>query len=1017
MQRLFYIIKNVMAKQKKAKTISRGAVHRAAALFAALCFVLVFLSPGTHLCALSFGVLYTLGLVGYWVILPLAFCFSLYILFRKKGFHLPIRIYVGSILILLGAIALVADLGGQGNEKLSTFASYHESLVALYGAKGFSSVLNLNVGGGALGYVIAGPLCEYVGRFLPILVGALVVAVGLFICFFPLIKRFFLFLRSRAAVRKAKRIQEEEDRRNGIASYELGEKGEPDLPSIAPESEQEEPIPFVPEPTPAPDPTSAPEPEPLPEAPAPLFSNTANEPEEEQKPFIPRPKFVPAGDIPLPSRKTLRPEPEPEPEPEPAPAPAPMPANVYVERPLTHVGLQEAFFIPSGFAAAPASTSTPMQADALPSATEPIAPIPAQQAEEEDDEEDDSFLRQITPDLPAHGVPKNTDSLYPEEPTFVPPMMEPEENNPEPELEPEVVSIEPEPEPEPAPQQSAPFVAPPVAPQQPVQSVVPPAPAPEPEPEPQPAGDGVNQPLAKPRPAYTFPSFDLLATYPDDGNQAAMEQECLERTEIINRALANYGIGARVVNHIIGPSVTRYDIETDPNVSASAIGHRITDIQRLLGGVAGRFSEMIVGSTASGLEIANTSTRIVSFKETIMAMPTGPKYNLQIPFGMSIEGKVVSADLSAFPHMLVAGTTGSGKSIFMHGIIMSLIMRNRPEDLKLVMVDPKRVEMGKYKDLPHLLCPIVKEPSHAKVCMDKLCTEMDRRYGLFEAAGVSGIREFNEDYCASSGKEKLPFIVVFIDEYADLVDQAKDIQGLVLRIAQKARAAGIHLVIATQRPDVKVITGTIKANLPVRVALSVANSTDSTTILGQGGAEDLAGHGDMLIDCTLVQKKSFVRAQGCFVKNSEIKDVCDFIRGQQKVVYNPDFLDLEDHSSEDGAAEFAMGEMPDVQLMPQQQVDMRKAAGEEKYQLIKAAVMAREFTSISQIQRDYGVGFPRAGKIFSRLQQEGIVASNTDAPTSSRGCRVLIHEMPSDDEGNPGSLSQSDVTPGGDPNL
>jgi S-DNA-T family DNA segregation ATPase FtsK/SpoIIIE len=309
--------------------------------------------------------------------------------------------------------------------------------------------------------------------------------------------------------------------------------------------------------------------------------------------------------------------------------------------------------------------------------------------------------------------------------------------------------------------------------------------------------------------------------------------------------------------------------------------------------------------------------------------------------------------------------------------------------------------MGKYKDLPHLLCPIIKEPSQAKVCFQKLIDEMERRYTLFELSGVSNIRQFNSEYAPEAGFAKLPFIVVVVDEYADLVDTCKDIGDGVVRLAQKARAAGIHLVIATQRPSVQVITGVIKANLPVRVALSVSSATDSMTILGQGGAEDLAGHGDMLVDCSLVARNGFTRCQGCFVDNKEIKAVVDDIKAQETVVYDPNFLDLVDHDAEMKAAAAAAPAIDKAEL---------KAKGDDDlYETIKTDIMNQEYTSISRIQRSYGVGFPRAGKIFARLQAEEVVAMQPDTASSSKGCRVLKHENPAPSE-NAGSSDQSSLS-------
>jgi S-DNA-T family DNA segregation ATPase FtsK/SpoIIIE len=379
---------------------------------------------------------------------------------------------------------------------------------------------------------------------------------------------------------------------------------------------------------------------------------------------------------------------------------------------------------------------------------------------------------------------------------------------------------------------------------------------------------------------------------------------------------------------------------------------------------------------------------------------------MQVPFGKMINGKYLAGDLTSFPHMLVAGSTGSGKSVFMHGVIMSLIMRNRPEDLKLVLIDPKRVEMGCYRDIPHLLCPIIKDPSQAKVCLDKLIIEMERRYSLFEWSGVRDIRQFNASFAPSHKLSPLPFIVVVVDEYADLVDTCKNVSDSVVRLAQKARAAGIHLIISTQRPSVDVITGVIKGNLSCRVALRVNSYVDSNTILGCGGAEGLSGYGDMLVDCQTAFQGGFSRAQGAIVDTEEIDKVCTFIKSQVPTVYDPNFLDLVDHEAEAEEEEAA------AESMTPTHADIKAEDDEEFYQQLKAEIMTRQYTSISRIQREHGLGFPRAGRLFNRLVKEGVVAAEPNPPGSSKGCQVLIHADSNTGE-VPGSTDAS-LKPGED---
>lgn len=498
--------------------------------------------------------------------------------------------------------------------------------------------------------------------------------------------------------------------------------------------------------------------------------------------------------------------------------------------------------------------------------------------------------------------------------------------------------------------------------------------------------DNLGMPHKKPLKPYKLPSVDLLKDYEPTPEAEQEKLNCERRKELINEVFNSFHVGAYVEDYTIGPSVTRYNIRTEDGVSVGSLAKYVNDISVRLKGVGVRFETIVRGRNTSGLEIPNDQTTTVSLKQMIKALPQKPGTGLYVPFGVNIDNAPIFANLADFPHLLTAGGTGSGKSVFLTGLIMSLIMRNRPEDVKLVLIDPKRVEMAKYQDLPHLLCPIVKEPAEAKVCLDKLIQEMETRYKAFETAGVKDIGEWNSEFVEDSDYAKLPYIVVFIDEYADLSDCCKNVGDSVVRLAQKARAAGIHLVIATQRPSVSVITGTIKANILVRVALSMSSAIDSQTILGSGGAEELIGHGDMLVDCGQVSRMGFTRCQGCFCNSHEINAVCDFIRSQMEPEYSATFLDLVDH-------EAAMQTAQD-QIIPLTKSEAAARSLDSFYDEVKASVMTMEYTSISRIQRQFGVGFPRAGKLISRLQKEGIVANAPDVAGSSKGFRVLVHSDP-----------------------
>ncbi len=479
------------------------------------------------------------------------------------------------------------------------------------------------------------------------------------------------------------------------------------------------------------------------------------------------------------------------------------------------------------------------------------------------------------------------------------------------------------------------------------------------------------------------PSTDLLMTYENDDANELNTQVAVNRVEAINNILANFKVGAHCIGYKIGPSVTRYNIEYEPNVSMKSVEKLVDDISMRLGGVRARFTPIVKNESFSGLEAPNAKITTVSFKEVVEALPNAKKHPLAVGFGKDLSGNVVSADFNKFPHILVAGTTGSGKSIFIHSIIASLIMRASPELLKIVLVDPKMVEMSKYKDMPHLLCPIITEPDKAKVMLTKLVDEMNHRYEIFADNGmVSEIDQYNE-WAEENHKELMPFIIVVLDEYADLVDRCKDIGLPVVSIAQKARAAGIHLLISTQRPSTNIITGVIKGNLPTHVALRTASYTDSMTIIGEGGAEQLLGKGDMLVESPVVSTEEKVRLQGCFVQNKEIIRVVSYLKEHYETSYDPNFLDLVDHSKEAGKQLVASGEV-------KKEAD---EAEEMKYQSVKDWVLTQKFVSMSKIQRECMVGFNRAGKFFKRLQMEGIVSTEVDGNT--KGCAVI--GAPSDD--------------------
>lgn len=490
---------------------------------------------------------------------------------------------------------------------------------------------------------------------------------------------------------------------------------------------------------------------------------------------------------------------------------------------------------------------------------------------------------------------------------------------------------------------------------------------------------GEKKPVQKKAGPYVYPSLDLLNVYENTHVDEENDRVSQERQEAMNHIFEDLGIGATISGYKVGPAVTRFDVLTNRDVSVSNVMKYINDISIRLGGVRTRFQKVVRGKVTSGLEVPNAKSVTVSLKECLAPYVGDPKKKYFVPFGKDITGDVIGMNVGDYPHLLVAGATGSGKSVFMHCLIMSLLMKTTPDELKVLLIDPKRVEMAKYKEEPHLICPIVSDYAESKVAMNRLVQEMERRYQLFEDAGVSKISQYNEE-AEEMGKETLPLIVVIIDEYADLVENCKDIASPVVKIAAKSRACGIHMVISTQRPSVNVITGVIKANLPTRVALRVASSVDSQTILGEGGAEKLLGYGDMLVDSPEFADDEFLRLQCPFVDNKEIRRVVEFLKEHYETHYDPKFLDLVDRSAAGPA--FPGG---------------RSQERDERYEEVKQFVMNLQEVSVSEIMRRMGLGFPKAARIMDQLEDAGVV-SKMQGSSSKR--KVLIHNQQEATEGD-----------------
>ena len=446
--------------------------------------------------------------------------------------------------------------------------------------------------------------------------------------------------------------------------------------------------------------------------------------------------------------------------------------------------------------------------------------------------------------------------------------------------------------------------------------------------------------------------IELLADRSSEKDDQKNIEVCDARLEKINEILNDLKIGAKIVSYQIGPSVTRYDLQTERGVSINGFEKYISDISIRLGGLEARFVPLIQGKTTSGIEIANANRSLVNFKDVFTHLPQKKPGQFYIPFGKNISGDYIHADLAEFPHMLVCGTTGSGKSIFMHSVILSLIMRSSIEELRLIMIDPKKVEFTKYRDSPHLLCPVISEPTEASATLLRLADEMEERFDLFQEYDVSNIKQYNE-YARENNLEPMYYIVLVVDEFADLIETCKTISQPIQRLGAKARAAGIHMIIATQRPSTDIITGSIKANLAIRVALMTSSVTDSVVALGEGGAEKLLGNGDMLVSCPLISKQEKVRVQGCFVDNNEIIRAVRFIKEKYPLDYNPKFLNLLEKTRLN-TEDFGV-------IHPSNNED-------ERYEEIKRYIMEnKENCSISMIQREFSFGYTRSMKIFKIL--------------------------------------------------
>lgn len=466
-----------------------------------------------------------------------------------------------------------------------------------------------------------------------------------------------------------------------------------------------------------------------------------------------------------------------------------------------------------------------------------------------------------------------------------------------------------------------------------------------------------NKEIIQNKKPYLLPPFSLLKTMATEDTKYENQRVAQNRLEKINATFNQYKIGAQVISYTIGPSVTRFNVKMNEGVRVNTLSSITNEISIALNGNKTVRLEMVVeGRDTSSIEVGNEKPSGVSFKECFEQIKdrTSDRDKLLIPLGKDIEGKVVTTSMDELPHLLVAGTTGSGKSVFINTIIATFIMRNTPDELKLMLIDPKKVEFSRYANLPHLLCPIVTDAKEGKEALKRLVQEMESRYEMLSYRGVSKISEYNE-LAEIQNYPKMPNIVLVCDEFSDFMSEyGKEIEQSVKRLAQKARACGIYLIICTQRPSVSVITGDIKAVIPSRVGLLVPQYIDSKTILDDGGAESLLGNGDML--CRIPRHNSLVRVQGAFISGVEIAQICQYIKNQREPAYDPNFLDL----------------LPKPIITFNGTTERRKEI-DELHEQVKAHVIRTRIASTSNLQSNFGIGYARADHILNCLEDEGVV--------------------------------------------
>lgn len=450
---------------------------------------------------------------------------------------------------------------------------------------------------------------------------------------------------------------------------------------------------------------------------------------------------------------------------------------------------------------------------------------------------------------------------------------------------------------------------------------------------------------------YILPSLDLLNA-PERNTQHVEKRMLSSNARKLEETLLSFGVKAKVNEVHLGPAVTKYEVQPDTGVKVSRIVNLTDDLALALAARDIRIEAPIPGKSAVGIEIPNQEVAMVTVREVLETGMKKDNHPLAVALGRDISGEPVLAALNKMPHLLVAGATGSGKSVCINGIITSILMKAKPHEVKLMMIDPKMVELNVYNGIPHLLAPVVTEPKRAAQALKKVVAEMERRYDLFSHTGTRNMEGYNQYVKKENEKNgarqlELPYIVVIVDELADLMMVASsDVEDAITRLAQMARAAGIHMIIATQRPSVNVITGVIKANIPSRIAFGVTSQIDSRTILDSGGAEKLLGKGDMLF--SPVGSNKSTRIQGAFISDGEVESIVASVIAQQKANYQEE-------------------------MIPDDKVEQAEEIDDSLYDEAVAFVVERQSASVSMLQRKFRVGYTRAARLIDAMEERGIV--------------------------------------------